>query len=61
MTKKYCLKITERFWKEHTKARAALDQERADAPVSKKIEIAERLRRDALFLKTGKLIPSKKS
>ena len=54
MRKKHYMKDTEQFWANRTKARIALDIERANAPVSEKLKIAEKLRRDALFLKTGR-------
>jgi len=59
MKKTHYLKDTERFWKKRTKARASLDRERANASFSKKIEITEKLRKDALFIKTGKEVSVK--
>lgn len=55
MPKTYCQKDTEKFWEERNKARKALDQERANAPFHVKIEITERLRKDAILLKAGKV------
>jgi hypothetical protein len=59
MSKEHCQKTTVQFWKQRTEARIALDRERANAPISKKIEIAERLRKDALFIKKGRKIIAK--
>lgn len=56
MRKRRFLEDLDGFWKERAKARAALDKERASLPSAKKIEITEKLRKDILFLKTGKFI-----
>ena len=55
MPKTRCRKDTGRFWEERTKARKALDRQRADAPYHIKIEITEKLRQDAILLKSGKV------
>jgi len=46
----------DRFWEERNKSREALDKERASASFAEKIKITEQLRKDALFLKTGKVV-----
>ena len=55
MPRIHCQKDTEKFWEGRNRARKALDQERANAPFHVKIEITEKLRQDAILLKTGKV------
>jgi len=47
-------KKSEAFWEERKKARIILDSKRSIASLSEKIEIMEKLRADAIFLKKGK-------
>ena len=49
-------KNIKKFWEKRNQARMALDQERANAPYQVKIAITEKLRKDALLLKTAKRI-----
>ncbi|OGO32693.1 MAG: hypothetical protein A2Z29_04975 [Chloroflexi bacterium RBG_16_56_11] len=59
MRKKFYIKDTEKFWRKREKARSALDRKRAGASLVEKVEIAEKLRADAAFLKGGKIITTK--
>jgi len=52
-------KDTERFWRAREKARHAFDEQRANVPYPEKVEIAHKLRSDAAFLKTGRVVSSK--
>jgi hypothetical protein len=52
-------KDTKRFWQAREKARSALDKKRANASFSSKVKIAAKLRSDAAFLKSGKIVTSK--
>lgn len=49
------IKDTKRFWQERKSARAALDKKRS----SQKTREVDRLRSDALFLKSGKIVSTK--
>jgi len=60
MSKSRYMKDTEKFWQKRDKSRIALDKVRARAPFSEKVEIAERLRSDAEFLRSGVPVSSKK-
>jgi len=48
-------RMNTQFWENRDKARIALDAERSGASPSEKIEITEKLRKDAIFLKSGKI------
>ena len=61
MTKVNYLKDTKRFWQTHEKARRNLDAKRASVSYSEKLTIASKLRSDARFLKSGRIISSKSS
>lgn len=53
------MKDTKKFWQERRKARQALDVKRAGVSYSEKVAISERLRSDAVFLKSGRVVHSK--
>ncbi len=53
------MKDTKRFWQERRKARQKLDAQRAGASYREKVAISERLRSDAVFLKSGRVVHSK--
>lgn len=53
------LKDTKAFWRERDAARSALDKKRANAPFTEKVRIAEKLRADADFLRSGRIVSSK--
>lgn len=55
------LKDTKKFWQTREKARRNLDTKRASVSFSKKATIAGKLRSDARFLKSGRIISSKSS
>jgi hypothetical protein len=59
MRKRPSLKDTKKYWRERKKARASLDKKRSSASISTKVEIAARLRSDAMLLKSSKIISSK--
>lgn len=59
MTNKSYIKDTTKFWEEREKARAVLDKERANASYSDQVKTAQKLRSDADFLKTGRIVSSK--
>lgn len=61
MTKVDYLKDTKKFWQTREKARRNLDAKRAGVSFGKKATIAEKLRSDARFLKSGRIISSKSS
>ena len=61
MTKVNYLKDTKRFWQTREKARKNLDTKRTSASYSEKVTIADKLRSDARFLKSGRIISSKSS
>ena len=53
------IKDTKKFWQERRKARQELDVKRAGVSFSEKVAISERLRADAVFLKSGRVAHSK--
>ncbi len=53
------MKDTKRFWQERRKARQELDVKRAGVSYSEKVAVSERLRADAAFLKSGRVVHSK--
>jgi hypothetical protein len=59
MNKRAYIKDTTKFWQAREQARSALDKKRANVSFAKKVEIAEKLRSDAAFLKSGKIVKSK--
>jgi len=59
MTNGNYIQDTRKFWEERRKARKNLDRKRADASYSEKVTIAEKLRSDMVFLKSGRIINSK--
>lgn len=61
MTKVNYLKDTKRFWQTREKARRNLDAKRASVSYSEKVTTASKLRSDARFLKSGRIISSKPS
>ena len=50
------MKDTKKFWQEREKARVSLDKMRANASRVDKARIADKLRSDADFLKTGQVV-----
>jgi len=61
MTKVNYLKDTKGFWQAREKARKNLDAKRADVSYSEKVNIADKLRSDARFLKSGRIASCKSS
>ena len=59
MSKEYYLKDTREFWLTRKASRASLDKKRANASSAEKAEIAEKLRSDMTFLKSGEIILAK--
>ena len=59
MTNVSYIKDTKKFWRVREKARTALDKERANATNTVKVKIAEKMRSDANFLKSGQIVSSK--
>lgn len=53
------MKDTRKFWQAREKARVTLDTKRANVSYAEKAEIAEKLRSDARFLKSGKIVSPK--
>lgn len=60
MTKVNYIRDTKKFWQARERARTALDKKRADNPYTVKTEIAQKLRADAAFLKSGRIVSSSK-
>lgn len=60
MTNKPYMRDTKKFWQVRKGARASLDQKRANATYSEKLEIVGKLRSDAALLKSGRIITSSK-
>lgn len=56
MSKIHYMKDTKAFWQERKKARSALDKKRRNMPYSEKVKYLEKLRSDADFLKSGRLV-----
>lgn len=48
------IKDTKSFWREREQAREKLDAKRSSESASRKAEVAEKLRKDAIFLKSGR-------
>lgn len=59
MTKIPYMKDTKSFWREREKAKASLDKKRAVVPYAEKVKVTVKLRSDADFLKSGRLVSSK--
>ena len=59
MTRIPYIKDTKKFWQAREKARTTLDNKRANVSYSVKVEIAQKLRSDANFLKSGRIVSSK--
>ena len=59
MTDIHYIKDTKKFWQARGKSRSALDKKRASASLSEKVRVAEKLRTDAGFLKSGRVVSSK--
>ena len=59
MTKTTYIKDTREFWQAREKARSALDKQRGKVSSAEKVKIAEKLRSDADFLKTGRVVSPK--
>lgn len=53
------MKDTRKFWQAREKARVTLDAKRANVSYAEKAKIAEKLRSDARFLKSGKIVSPK--
>ncbi len=53
------MKDTKKFWPERESARTILDTKRSSVPYPQKVRVAEKLRSDAHFLKSGKIISTK--
>jgi hypothetical protein len=53
------MKDTKGFWQTREKARSALDKKRASVSLAEKAKIVEKLRADATFLKSGRVVSSK--
>ena len=60
MASQVYVKDTKKFWQERDRARAALDQKRANAPYAEKLKVTENLREDTAFLKSGRIVSSSK-
>jgi hypothetical protein len=54
------MKDTTKFWQAREKARATLDKQRANSSHTKKVKTAQKLHSDAVFLKSGRVISSKR-
>ena len=59
MTRIPYMKDTKAFWREREKARSALEKKRMNVPYAEKVKAVEKLRSDADFLKSGRLVSSK--
>ena len=59
MTRISYMRDTKKFWQAREKARTALDTKRASVSYAVKVEIAQKLRSDANFLKSGRIVSSK--
>ena len=60
MSKSHYMKDTKKFWQTRNESRVALDKKRTQTSFSQKAKIAEKLRSDAEFLKSGVPVSSKK-
>jgi hypothetical protein len=60
MSKSHYMKDTKKFWQIRNETRVALDKKRTQTPLSQKAKIAEKLRSDAEFLRSGVPVSSKK-
>lgn len=49
-----------KFWQIRKHSRIALDERRANAPLSEKRRVSERILSDARFMKTGRIISPKR-
>ena len=58
MREVHYLKDTRKFWKAREKARIALDHKRANTSHTEKASIARKLRADAEFMKSGRIVAS---
>ena len=54
------IRDTKKFWQIREHSRIALDKRRANAPLSEKTRVSERLLSDARFMKTGRIISPKR-
>ena len=59
MTKTNYMKDTRKFWQIREKGRSALNKKRANVSFAEKVKIAEKLRSDADFLRSGQIVSSK--
>lgn len=59
MTKVTYIKDTKKFWQAREKARSTLDKERANVSYTEKVKTAQKLRSDADFVKSGRVVSSK--
>ena len=59
MNKTSYTKDTKKFWQAREQARSALDKKRANVSFAKKVEVAKKLRADAAFLKSGRIVTPK--
>ena len=59
MKETYYMKDTKRFWQAREKSRSALDKKRANTSFTSKVKIAAKLRSDAAFLKSGRVVTPK--
>ena len=60
MSKVHYIRDTKKFWQTRDKARSILDGKRANSSYTEKAKIAEKLRLDAKFLKSGVVVSSKR-
>jgi len=61
MTRIAYIKDTKKFWQARERARVTLDKKRANVPYTVKVQTAKKLRSDADFLKSGRIVSSSKS
>ena len=60
MSKSHYIRDTKKFWRKRNESRVAFDKKRTQASFSQKAKIAEKLRSDAEFLRSGVPVSSKK-
>jgi len=58
MTNTPYMKDTKKFWQAREQSRSTLDKKRSSASLSEKMGISEKLRSDASFLKSGRIVSS---
>ena len=59
MTRTSYMRDARKFWQARDEARSTLDHKRVTVSYPEKVKVAEKLRSDADFLKSGRIISSK--